>query len=729
MRRVSLGVFLTFVRTVLLTVLLTVLPTVWASTVLAEDSARTALRDVVAPFLRSHCLRCHGAENPEGDVRLDDLAAGDLARNVGRWLAVRQQIHHQLMPPEDEPQPRDADRRAVVAALTAATAVHAAPLPNQGNLIPHELLFGPSTPKFAPPAARLWRLSPEGYDAFVRTVHRGRREGIVQPFVLIPDRGIKDFSALYAIDEPTAEILLRNAEDIVDRQSQHTIVDGKVRAMHDTVREFTDLMDPTREPTRPQIEAAIKVQFRMAIGRDATPDEVAPYLSLYDKCRQSGGAISAVKTTLAAVLLKSDAMFRRELGDSAATPAPAIVRLSSHELASALSMAVQYGRDRDLTQASAKGELETREQIAAHVERLLQRPLDQSPRLMQFFREYFEYHRSPEVFKNAPDTFLYRPEVLVADTDFLVRHILERDRDVLRELLTTPLTFVNYSLAENKQTRKRDVPKRVIIPHPPNDKKPDRTTKHGIEHIYGLADDQWPEQQPVESPGRQRLGILMQPSWLASWSTNFDNDPVRRARWIRERLLGGTVPDLPIGVAAQVPDEPHRTFRERLQVTREDRCWKCHQKMDELGLPFEQFDHYGRFRTVEPVRDLEATEKNVDKKGQPLGPVLRDVALDTTGRIAESGDARLDGPVADPREFVRRLADSDRVRQVFVRHVFRFYLGRNETLSDAPTLQDADAAYVRSGGSFRALVSSLLQSDSFLYRRGSESIQTASRQQ
>ena len=96
--------------------------------------------------------------------------------------------------------------------------------------------------------------------------------------------------------------------------------------------------------------------------------------------------------------------------------------------------------------------------------------------------------------------------------------------------------------------------------------------------------------------------------------------------------------------------------------------------------------------------------------------MMREVALDTTGLIAHSGDDRLDGTVSDPREMVRRLASSDRVRQVFIRHAFRYFLGRNETLADAQTLQDADRAYVESGGSFKALVVSLLTSDSFLLR-------------
>jgi hypothetical protein len=204
----------------------------------------------------------------------------------------------------------------------------------------------------------------------------------------------------------------------------------------------------------------------------------------------------------------------------------------------------------------------------------------------------------------------------------------------------------------------------------------------------------------------------MQPSWQVAWSTNFHNDIVRRGRWVRERLLGGRVPDLPIDAAAMIPDDPHHTLRMRQMVTRAAACWKCHNKMDELGLPFEDVDHYGRLRPTEEVLDLEATAQSKNKNEK----IYRDAPLDTTGFIAFSGDPKLDGPVRDAPEMLRRLAESDRVRQVFIRHVFRYFLGRNETPGDAVSLQEADKAYVESGGSFKALLVSLLSSESFLYR-------------
>jgi len=49
--------------------------------------------------------------------------------------------------------------------------------------------------------------------------------------------------------------------------------------------------------------------------------------------------------------------------------------------------------------------------------------------------------------------------------------------------------------------------------------------------------------------------------------------------------------------------------------------------------------------------------------------------------------------------------------------VFRYFMGRNETLSDSQTLIEAEKVYVSSGGSFQELMISILTSDSFIYRK------------
>ena len=62
------------------------------------------------------------------------------------------------------------------------------------------------------------------------------------------------------------------------------------------------------------------------------------------------------------------------------------------------------------------------------------------------------------------------------------------------------------------------------------------------------------------------------------------------------------------------------------------------------------------------------------------------ITSDASGQIAYTSFPELHRKVASPVELIETLASSRRVEQVFVRHVFRFFIGRNETLGDANTL-------------------------------------------
>ena len=92
--------------------------------------------------------------------------------------------------------------------------------------------------------------------------------------------------------------------------------------------------------------------------------------------------------------------------------------------------------------------------------------------------------------------------------------------------------------------------------------------------------------------------------------------------------------------------------------------------------------------------------------------------FEASSEIDLTGIEELDGQKFDnPTDMMRFLARSEYVEQVFVRYVFRYFFGRNETIGDANTLQDAHKAYRDNGGSFKELVVSLLSSDSFLLRK------------
>jgi hypothetical protein len=140
-------------------------------------------------------------------------------------------------------------------------------------------------------------------------------------------------------------------------------------------------------------------------------------------------------------------------------------------------------------------------------------------------------------------------------------------------------------------------------------------------------------------------------------SQNTKTDPVRRDKWIREKLLAGYVPDVPITVDAQIPEDHHRTLRERLHgVTSKQDYWKCHVHMNPHGLTFEMYDDFGRFRLAE------ASEYPDNVIGQEPGKygaeIYKTKPLDVTGVLEGTGDPELDGEVSDAFDLIERLAKS-----------------------------------------------------------------------
>ncbi|MBA4188750.1 MAG: hypothetical protein C0467_12195 [Planctomycetaceae bacterium] len=232
---------------------------------------------------------------------------------------------------------------------------------------------------------------------------------------------------------------------------------------------------------------------------------------------------------------------------------------------------------------------------------------------------------------------------------------------------------------------------------------------------------QWnyPTTQPAKM--EHRKGILTHPAWLIAFAANTETDPVRRGKWVREKLLAGTIPDVPVTVDAVIPEDHHKTLRQRLdKATTAEYCWKCHQRMNPLGTAFEMYDDFGRFRTEESLEYPANLVKKMPDKGSPetdLRDIYKTLPVDAKGRLVGTGDPNLDGDIRDAIDLTERLAKSAKVRQSIIRHAFRYFMGRNEVLSDSKTLIEADQAYVQSGGSFDAVIVSLLTSDSFIYRK------------
>jgi hypothetical protein len=577
--------------------------------------------------------------------------------------------------------------------------------------------------------------------------------------------GITDYADIVA-DQASLEALLTNAEQMAEiltvgqqvavttevktKDSRHgnnhgMFVGGEVTTSTERRGEvptvFRRVMRHEGAAPRAYFAPALSLAFELFLRRTPTDAEVDRYYDGLFLDNAPLGNTMALQAVLVAVAISPEFVYRMEMGLGEADEHGRRM-LSPLELVFAIQYAfddrspfgvdpfetedvfdkdveplvkkalteqheVSYPKHGWLVEEMRAGRLETRADVERAARRMLAQPQRNptpnhnrglrsvtNPRVLQFFREFFGYHKASEVFKEV-DNFKQRDGFrqfhnhtavrLMYDTDALVLHVLEQDRDVLYELLTTDEVFVSYwggGTPDKKQVRRAGGLEKWRAAHD--------TQSYNLDPLERA----FRRGAPVTVPAAQRCGVLTQPSWLVAHSGNFDNDPVRRGKWIREKLLAGYVMDVPVTVQAVIPDSETMTLRERFEVVHEPTCWGCHKKMNPLGMPFEQFNHVGRFRRVE--------------QGEPVV---------TTGSVDYTGDEELDGDVQDVREMMERLGRADLVRQSFLRHVFRFWMGRNEVPRDSRTLRAMDRAYVESGGSFKAALVALLTSDSFLYRK------------
>ena len=527
--------------------------------------------------------------------------------------------------------------------------------------------------------------------------------------------------------------------------------------------------------TDERLRAAINFLFEAVTFRPPTEKEAADYLQIVKTSIDKVGKKDGVIMGLSAIFLDRDALFRPELAAAGKPDQHGRVMLQDWELGLAVNHALSYIQpDAQLRKAIAEGRMRTREDVRREVTRMLTDDTLRKPRVLRFFRDFFDYDLGGYICKDnaalaqtgvsTRGNSHYRAMFdATASTDRLIELILEKDKDVLKELLTTQqivaagndrtyfgrknnpeeraaaaaaIKKANEEIEKKEAAELEAIEKEITtlteaVKADPDDrsakKKLDQQKKALAAAKRRIANakkrrrggntnvtqanlagskifarvsrrsfgngSMRPDRTLATAPEGQRMGLLTHPSWLVSHSDAMDNHAILRGRWIRERLLGGGIPDVPITVDAMLPDEPNTTLRSRMRVTRKAYCWTCHEKMDPLGLPFEMYNHAGLFRTTELNKPV-----------------------DTSGAIIDSGVPELDGPVKNAIEMIDKLAKSDHVEQVFVRHAFRFWMGRNETINDGPVLQDAYRAY-RENGSMKALITSLVTSDAFLYRK------------
>ena len=539
----------------------------------------------------------------------------------------------------------------------------------------------------------------------------------------VPDYMWRD-PETYTLSRTSTMIVEGKPKSFADRETTHLYIKGYQRKYSP----FMDIMETEALPTQAQLEKLVPFLFNALTGRNPRVEELNEQISFIRHEVKALGKVEGLIIGCAPIFLHPEALYRYEFGGGEPDPTGRVM-LAGDELANSIAGALTYmSPDPQLQAALKAGTLKSRADVLREVTRIMDDGSIRKPRILRFFQEYFDYHRAPLICKDThslkavgvlTDGNIYNLQMnyLVSETDRLIEYVLASDRDVLRELLTTDKSVVRVRPTVKEENPFNTYNDATSISFYDNTVSKYNKGKGRKKSVTGIEDLEHPifireywastgvtgpsPWELLTFPSAERCGVLTQPSWLIAHSDAMDNHAVFRGRWIRERLLGGGVPEVPITVDAVLPDEPKESLRHRMRVTRENECWRCHQKMDPLGLPFEMFNHVGKFRKIKEG-------KQVDEHGNPV---------DASGEIIGSGVPELDGTFEDAFELIHRLANSEYVEQVFVRHAFRYWMGRNETIHDAPTLKAAHKAYQDHGGSMKALITSLLTSDSFLYRK------------
>ena len=165
--------------------------------------------------------------------------------------------------------------------------------------------------------------------------------------------------------------------------------------------------------------------------------------------------------------------------------------------------------------------------------------------------------------------------------------------EILEDMSIETGKFLRYFLRENISVRKMLNAKFTFA-------------SHRLADFYGLPRPSYPY-APVRLEGSGRMGLLTQGSLLAMTSNGTAASPVKRAKWILDRILCQP-PGAPPMMAELENSEKFsgKTMRERLEHHRQNpSCAGCHAKMDPIGLAFESFDIHGKMLSKDQLSGID----------------------------------------------------------------------------------------------------------------------------
>ena len=419
-----------------------------------------------------------------------------------------------------------------------------------------------------------------------------------------------------------------------------------------------------------------------AFRRPATAESVEPLVDIAEKfSAETGNTFEAgIARAMMAVLASPRFLFRIEKPDPAAAARAASANLDEYSLASRLSYFLWSTMpDDELFKLAASGKL--RANLASQVQRLLADPRS-AAFIENFTGQWLQTRLVTSVPLNARE-IMAREGVSVGggfrgggggnvsdtlrlalkqEAEKYFEHVVRENRSI-DDFLTSDYTFLNETLAT----------------------------------AYKIADVKGPELRKVTlPPGDARGGVLTMGSVLMVTSNPTRTSPVKRGKWILDNILDTPTPppppDIPALEDAKAKDASRTpTLRETLAIHREDAlCASCHNRMDPLGLAFENFNALGQWRAEE-------YSQKIDPSGQ----------LATGESFADFRELRQILVAKHKIEFYRCLTEK----------LLTYALGRGTEYYDVPTVDKIVEDLTRKGGAFSTLLMGVIESVPFQQQR------------
>lgn len=402
----------------------------------------------------------------------------------------------------------------------------------------------------------------------------------------------------------------------------------------------------------------------LAFRRPLADDELATFLRYYDTVRTSADSFeAAMREVYAMVLVSPDFLYLSAPPDAKAVPYAVAARLSYFLWSDS--------PDEILRALAASGELLDPNVLRNEVTRMLN-----DVRVTAFTHSFADQWLdlagvdrvavNPEFYPDFDNDLkpLFRRE-----TQEFFAEIVRTDLSAL-QLLDADFTMLNETLARH----------------------------YGIDGPKGGSF----ERVTLPPAHRSRGGLLGHASVLLANSTGEDSHPIKRAVWLRSRLLNDPPapppPDVP-DLNTDLPEIAALPARQQLLLHLEnDACADCHRGIDPWGVALDAFDAVGLHRTV--IRKPGGRSKN----GFAEYPVETSVDLPDGSHV--DGLSGLKSYLLQHRR--------DELARTVVERLLAYALGRSLRFDDTEVVDDLTTRFVASDYRIRQLIADIVCCPLFL---------------